>query len=70
MITVRYNGPERTIGERVWYPGETRHATPKQLAAWRAEYGDVFALPDGAPDIAPTDAPDDDKSVAKKKAAK
>lgn len=74
METVQYNGPERTIGERVWYPGETRQATKKQLAAWRAEHGDVFALVGGEPDIAPADAAgdsvDDDKSVAKKKVAK
>ena len=47
MITVQYNGPERTIGEKVWYPGEVREATPGQLAAWQAEHGDVFVVVGG-----------------------
>jgi hypothetical protein len=55
MLTVQYNGPERTVGERVWYPGETREATAKQLAAWQAEHGDVFVV---VRDDAPPEASD------------
>lgn len=44
MLTIRYDGPERTINHRVWYSGETRTATPEQLAAMQAEHGDVFVM--------------------------
>lgn len=47
MLTVQYNGPERTIGQAVWYPGETRQASAKQLAGWQAEHGDVFVVTKG-----------------------
>lgn len=48
MLTVQYSGAEKTVGHTVWYPGETRQATPRQLAAWQAEHGDVFAVVGGA----------------------
>ena len=45
MLTVQYKGEkERTVGIGVVYPGELLQATPAMLAAWRAEYGDVFAV--------------------------
>jgi len=44
MLTVQYSGPERVINQTVWLPDETRPATPRQLTAWRAEHGDVFAV--------------------------
>lgn len=45
MLTVQYTGErERTVGIDVVYPGELLQATPTTLAAWRAEYGDVFAV--------------------------
>jgi hypothetical protein len=47
MLTIQYNGPERVINQAVWLPGETRQATPKQLAAWQAEHGDVFVVVGG-----------------------
>lgn len=74
MATVQYNGPERTIGEKVWYPGEVREATPAQLTAWQAEHGDVFVVVGGeAAEAAKTedDASDDDvKAGGRKKATK
>ena len=55
MLVVQYNGPVKTIGHAVWYPGETRQASDKQLAAWHAEHGDVFVVA-GGPEPAPTEA--------------
>ena len=55
MLTVQYNGPAKTIGHAVWYPGETRQASAKQLAAWQTEHGDVFVVAGGAEPI-PTEA--------------
>ena len=48
MLVVQYNGPAKTIGHAVWYPGETRQASAKQLAAWQTEHGDVFVVVGGA----------------------
>ena len=71
MVTVQYNGQERTIGGRVWYAGETRRATEKQLAAWQVEHGDVFVVVGGEPVQTEGDATDDDaKGASRKKAAK
>lgn len=56
MLTVQYNGPERVINQTVWLPGETREATPKQLAAWQAEQGDMFVVVSGALPAAESDA--------------
>lgn len=68
MITVQYNGPERTIGERVWYPGETRQATEKQVAAWQVEHGNEFVVVGAAPvEDAETE---DTKTTSRKKATK
>jgi hypothetical protein len=55
MLTVQYNGPALVINHAVWYPGESRQATAKQLAAWQAEHGDVFVVVDGTvtPDAEP-----------------
>jgi len=45
MLRVQYTGErERTVGIDVVYPGELLQATPAMLAAWKAEYGDVFAV--------------------------
>ncbi len=44
-MRVQYTGErERTVGISVVYPGEFIDALPSQLAAWRAEHGDVFAV--------------------------
>jgi hypothetical protein len=62
MLTVQYIGKgERTIGTQVAYPGEMLTTTPNMLAAWRAQYGDVFAVPgEAAPEQAPEQAPADE----------
>lgn len=66
MITVQYIGKtERTIGTQVAYPGELLQTTPAMLAAWRAEYGDVFVVPgqEQAAPVAEDGAPDADASA-------
>jgi hypothetical protein len=72
MVTVQYNGPERTIGPKVWYPGEVREATAKQLDAWQAEHGDAFVVvgSEAVEDSGADTETDEAKTSTRKKATK
>jgi hypothetical protein len=65
MLTVQYNGPALVVNHAVWYPGEMRRATVKQLADWRAEHGDVFVVPGETPADPPIEQGAADESTPK-----